>query len=200
MNTINGPFSANVSKMCQKLSVKKDKFLEPFYKYLEKSKSYLCIPFENPVLDLYFTPVRVLIKEAKELYTSYDDPEKLQKRVRLLRNLYDHISSSFPAVTLTYYYESKRCDYERCFLLSPNNQKPYFHYQVKYLRPDDDPEHDSDYLVEKLFGFYTSLIPEFHEISSFILFWAFKRKILSMKYINETAFKVLLLAFLMEGL
>lgn len=81
--------------------------------------------------------------------------------------------------------------------MSPKNDRPFFYYQVKYVRPDDNTDHDSDYLVDKLFDFYLKLFPSFQTISSFLLFWAFKRGILSIKYINESAFKILLLACLM---
>lgn len=58
---------------------------------------------------------------------------------------------------------------------------------------DDNFEHDSDYLVEKLFDFYLKICPKLQEMSSFLMYWAFRRGILTPKYISESAFKMLIL-------
>lgn len=66
------------------------------------------------------------------------------------------------------------------------------------MRPDDNEVHDSDYLVDKLFDFYLKVSPQLRSVSSFILYWAFKRHILSPKYLAESAWKMLILVFMVS--
>lgn len=140
----------------------------------------------------------MLIKESKSYEA--DHPRRIKSRHALLKKLYNYLYEKYPACGLEHHYDHKRPERDRCFLFIPNLKQPFFHYNIKYLRPDDNPEHDSDYLIEKLFDLYLKVCPQLRTISSFLLYWGFKRQILSPKYINESAFKVLILAFLVSGI
>jgi hypothetical protein len=146
----------------------------------------------NPALDLYFTCRRVLIREAKPMREN-DDYRRFKNRQQLLKQLFSHLQDSYTSASMVYYYEGKRNPYDRCFTFAPNSKFPYFHYSIKAVPVDNNHEHDSDYLVEKLFDFYLKICPRLHELASFLMFWAFKRGILSNKFISESAFKMLIL-------
>jgi|JI6StandDraft_1071083.scaffolds.fasta_scaffold09767_5 hypothetical protein len=103
-------------------------------------------------MELYFTPKKVLIKEANFARTlSSKDPKKLPGRNSLLKNLHNYLYEKFPACGLEHYYEYKRPEQDRCFLFTPDPKQPFFLYHIKYLRADDIELHDSDFLVDKLF-------------------------------------------------
>jgi hypothetical protein len=159
--------------------------MKPLSQLLSGTKDFFYYELSKPALDLYFSPRKVLIKEANFTKTlDQKDPKKLQARCTLLKQLYTFFFDKFPMCALEHYYEQKRQEKERCFLFAPDSKQPFFQYHIKYIRADDDETHDSDFLVDKLFDFYLKVCGQLRIISSFLMYWAFKRKILTPKYLS----------------